>query len=51
MLPQTVVHWLSSAEVGAMFVAEQLPIFKPMLNFFDILKANMAKNPERVMTR
>ena len=29
----------------------KFPLFKLMLNFFEILKANMAKNPERVMTR
>ena len=27
-----------------------MPIFKPKLNFFEILKANMVKHPEMVMT-
>ena len=27
-----------------------MPIFKPKLNFFEILKANIVKNPVRVMT-
>ena len=27
-----------------------MPIFKPKFNFFEILKANMAKNPKRFMT-
>ena len=27
-----------------------MPIFKPKLNFFEILKANRVKHPERVMT-
>ena len=28
----------------------KMPIFKPKFNFFVILKANMVKHPERVMT-
>ena len=28
----------------------KMPIFKSKFNFFEILKANMVKNPERVMT-
>ena len=28
----------------------KMPIFKPQFNFFENLKANMVKNPERVMT-
>ena len=27
----------------------KMPIFKPKFNFFDILKANLVKHPERVM--
>ena len=27
-----------------------MAIFKPKFNFFEILKANMVKHPERVMT-
>ena len=27
-----------------------MPIFKSKFNFFEILKANMVKHPERVMT-
>ena len=28
----------------------KMPIFKPKFNFFEILKANMVKHPDRVMT-
>ena len=28
----------------------KVPIFKPKFDFLEILKANMVKNPERVMT-
>ena len=27
-----------------------MPIFKPKFNFFEILKAKIVKNPERVLT-
>ena len=28
----------------------KMPIYKPKFNFFEILKANMVKHPEKVMT-
>ena len=36
MLPQTAVHWLSSAEVGAEFGVEQF-------NFYEISKVDIIK--------
>ena len=41
-------YWKNSTKL--VFYQDVLTIFKPKFNFFEILKANMVKNPERVMT-